>query len=489
MYGQSPESSAQEHIAAAAPVPAPRQHLLNATLVAGVVLVACVLGILTRPDHQLAAFWPANALLLGLLVRRPALASPVGWAAAALGFIAADLLTGNSLPTTLRLTAANLAGVIAGWLAFRQIRREDRLLQRPLSMLWVLLASAVAAAAATLVGSVTAHLLVHMNLAKAVGIWFSAELVSYVAILPAVLLAPSPRALAREFQQYLLQVRRVPGMWLPLVGLAIAMLLGVVIGGPGAIAFPVPALLWCALAYRLFTTALVTLLLCVWTLIAIANGIIDLGLQGDSALPVISLRIGMALLVVAPLTVAGVNAARNHLLAALNHAADHDSLTGALTRSAFLRRGRRLLQDVATEQAPAVAMMLDIDHFKSVNDRHGHAAGDAVLVAFVQRARGLLREEDMLGRLGGEEFAVLMPAKGLHDATQVAEHLRSHASHLLALEDGRVLDITVSVGVTLQHPHEDDLPLEVMLKHADDALYRAKAMGRNRVVMDPRLKG
>lgn len=480
MVGQHPQPSTQEQAPPAPSAVPPHQLVLNAVLVTTVVFLASGLGILSRPEHQLAAFWPTNALLLGLLARKPHLASPAGWAAAALGYVAADLLTGTSLPSTLRLTAANLAGVVAGYLVFRRIRHEDRHLQRPLSMLWVLVVSFVAASAATAVGSVTAHVLVHMDLFKAIGIWFSAELVSYVAILPVVLLAPSPRAFAREFRQYLARVRHAPSLVLPLVALALAVVLGVLIGGPGAIAFPVPALLWCALAYRLFTTALVTLLLCVWTLIAIANGVIDLQLQDGNGMSVISLRMGMALLAVAPLTVAGVNAARNHLLAALNHAANHDSLTGALNRSAFLHRGRGMLERATQSQGAVVAMMLDIDHFKSVNDRHGHAAGDAVLTVFVQRVRAQLRDDDLLGRFGGEEFAVLMPGRDTSAANTVAERLRQAASEPIPLDDGRVLDITVSVGLALL-AGDNEAKLETLLNRADNALYRAKAMGRNRV--------
>ena len=131
MVAQHPHSTPQDFRAST--LATARQLLLQALLVAGVVFLASGLGILTRPESQLATFWPTNALLLGLFARRPALASPAGWAAAALGYVAADLLTGTSLPTTLRLTAANLAGVLAGYLVFRHLREEDRRLLHPLS--------------------------------------------------------------------------------------------------------------------------------------------------------------------------------------------------------------------------------------------------------------------------------------------------------------------------------------------------------------------
>lgn len=480
MVAQHRQPSSQDIAVPVSAVATFRQLALQSAMVVAVVSVASGVGILTRPEHQLAAFWPTNALLLGLFARHPALASPAGWAAAALGYVAADLLTGSPLFTTLRLTTANLAGVAAGFLVFRRVRHEDRQLQHPLSMLSVLAVSAAAALAAGLAGSLTSSM--KLGFLATSGFWFSAELVCYVAILPVVLLAPAPAALGHTLRERLGRLRHRPSPVMPLLALLLTVLLGVAIGGPGAIAFPVPALLWCALAYRLFTTALVTLLLCVWTLMAIATGVIDLQLQGDGPLPVISLRMGMALLAVAPLTVASVNAARNRLLATLNHAADHDPLTGTLNRAAFLRRGRALAGDAQRTGGTVVAMMLDIDHFKSVNDRHGHAAGDAVLVTFATRMREHLREDGLFGRFGGEEFAALLPGLDADAAMRVAERLRHLASEPITLDDGRVLDITVSVGVALSSASMHADALETLLSQADVALYRAKAMGRNRVV-------
>ena len=481
MVGQQRQPTPRDPSAPVSALALFRRLSLQALLVAAVVFLASGLGILTRPEKQLAAFWLTNALLLGLFARRPALASPAGWAAAALGYVAADLLTGTSLPTTLRLTAANLAGVLAGYLLFRHIREEDRRLQHPLSMLGVLAVSATAAVGASVVGSLTSHAMMRMGFLTASGFWFSAELVSYVAILPVVLLAPAPGEALRDLRDGLHRARQRPLLLMPLVALALTILLGVAIGGPGAIAFPVPALLWCALAYRLFTTAVITALLCMWTLVAIATGLIDLHLQETSVQPVISLRMGMALLAVAPLTVASVNAMRNRLLATLNHTADHDALTNALNRRAFLRRGGDLMAQSHRRSEPVVAMMLDIDHFKSVNDRHGHAAGDAVLATFAQRMRTHLREDGLFGRLGGEEFAVLLPSVDAVSAIAVAERLRALAGEPMPLDDGRILDITVSVGVSAPSTPESADTLERLLSQADVALYRAKAMGRNRV--------
>jgi diguanylate cyclase (GGDEF)-like protein len=448
------------------------------------VLVASWLGILSRSEHQLASFWPTNALLLGVFARRPALATPLGWLAAAAGYLGADLLTGGGLAATLRLTGANLAGVAVGCLLLHRFRREDLGLQRAQSMLRVLMVCAGAAFAAALSGCLIARSVIGADLVQAIGIWFSAELVSYVALVPVVLLLPSPRDLRHAWREPLARFLNMPGHRLPALSLLLTVLLGVAIGGPGAIAFPVPALLWCALSYRLFTTATATALLCIWTLVGIANGWIDLHVQDDMA-AIVSMRIGMALVAVAPLTVAGAHAARNRLLNALNHAANHDALTQTLSRRAFERRGEAALERARAQGGALAVLMVDLDHFKAINDRHGHAAGDIVLVAFAERARRLLREGDLLGRFGGEEFAILMPGVGERDARRLAEQLLHVSAQPFELEDGRRLDITISIGLAMQPPLTDSASLETLLKRADRALYQAKFNGRNRMEQAP----
>jgi len=122
--------------------------------------------------------------------------------------------------------------------------------------------------------------------------------------------------------------------------------------------------------------------------------------------------------------------------------------------------------------------MLDIDHFKSVNDRYGHAVGDATLQAFAQRVREQLRSSDQCARYGGEEFAVLLPDATRDKALEIAERLRAAVASQPLLAEPRV-DNTVSVGVAWMA--EGDSAAE-LLRRADAALYEAKRSGRNRVV-------
>jgi two-component system, cell cycle response regulator len=144
---------------------------------------------------------------------------------------------------------------------------------------------------------------------------------------------------------------------------------------------------------------------------------------------------------------------------------------------------RRKLRDILDEEtaranryrAPLSAMMLDIDHFKTINDTHGHDAGDAVLVELARRLGGSLRQVDRLARFGGEEFVVVAPGIGLPAALDLAERLRSRVAGEDFMVVGRV---TVSIGVAAHQPGEG---AESLVKRADEALYRAKAGGRNKV--------
>ena len=156
-----------------------------------------------------------------------------------------------------------------------------------------------------------------------------------------------------------------------------------------------------------------------------------------------------------------------------------DSLTGLLNRRAFFERTGALRLLAARLRKPVALMMLDIDHFKQLNDCHGHACGDHALCVFADTARGTLREHDIMGRLGGEEFALVLPGTDMAGAMQAAERLR-RAVEAVAVEDGggEAFRMTVSAGVVLVDPNEH---INAALARADRALYMAKSAGRNRI--------
>jgi diguanylate cyclase (GGDEF)-like protein len=173
------------------------------------------------------------------------------------------------------------------------------------------------------------------------------------------------------------------------------------------------------------------------------------------------------------LTLGAVMMANADLVARARHAADHDHLTGARSRRAFFDLAAREQARSLRRGSPLSLLLFDVDHFKRINDSHGHAAGDRVLADIVQRTGAVIRSIDSVGRLGGEEFAVLLPDTGADTALAVAERLR----HELDRADDAA-GYTVSIGVATLHPGET---VAAMLSRADTALYAAKAGGRNAV--------
>jgi diguanylate cyclase (GGDEF)-like protein len=159
-------------------------------------------------------------------------------------------------------------------------------------------------------------------------------------------------------------------------------------------------------------------------------------------------------------------------------AAAVDMLTGLATRRAFLDKAQRDLVDCRDRCAPLALMMFDLDHFKAVNDNHGHAVGDQVLRTFAQVARGALRTNDFIGRLGGEEFAIVMPGTSMRAAGHIANRIRRAFAESRIVINGKTISATISGGIASA---EGDMTLEQLLSTADAALYRAKAKGRNRI--------
>jgi diguanylate cyclase (GGDEF)-like protein len=163
-----------------------------------------------------------------------------------------------------------------------------------------------------------------------------------------------------------------------------------------------------------------------------------------------------------------------------------DGLTGMLNRRAFFERADSARQLALRLRKPIALLMLDIDHFKQLNDGFGHACGDEALKAFADTARGVLREHDLIGRLGGEEFALVLPGTRLEGALDAAERLRLAVLAVPLIGCAQGYRMTVSIGVVTIDPNEE---LTAALARADHALYAAKSGGRNRVeVGQPMLK-
>jgi diguanylate cyclase (GGDEF)-like protein len=156
-----------------------------------------------------------------------------------------------------------------------------------------------------------------------------------------------------------------------------------------------------------------------------------------------------------------------------------DSLTGIANRRAFLQDSEAQLKRQASDPRPIAVMLLDLDNFKSINDRFGHAIGDRVLQRFAEVGSSCMRRLDLFGRLGGEEFAALLVDASRDRALAVAEQIRSSFITATNEVDGRPVVATVSIGIVISY--DAVLDLSALLAQADHALYRAKDNGRNRI--------
>ena len=164
-----------------------------------------------------------------------------------------------------------------------------------------------------------------------------------------------------------------------------------------------------------------------------------------------------------------------------NEMAMVDSLTGLSNRRRFMPAAEREIVLARRHQQPVALLVLDVDHFKAINDAHGHVTGDQVLVEVGKRCQQALRATDLLARWGGEEFIVLLPNTPATQAQQLAERVRATVSASAQLQvQGRAAHVTVSVGVAGAGAGQVG-SLEMLIQLADVALYRAKHAGRDRV--------
>ncbi len=172
---------------------------------------------------------------------------------------------------------------------------------------------------------------------------------------------------------------------------------------------------------------------------------------------------------------------REALIGQLQSASVTDYVTGLVNRRGFVERGNELLAEASLNKRSIAVLLLDLDHFKSVNDQYGHAVGDTVLQQVANVGRSVVRETDLFARYGGEEFIVLTTPCSADDAEALATRLRAAVEKQFFGVDTARLRVTISLGVVCAEP-DQRVSLESLVNQADQALYRAKAAGRNRSV-------
>ncbi len=273
-----------------------------------------------------------------------------------------------------------------------------------------------------------------------------------------------------------------------------------VIAGPArGVTLPILAII---LMFGIFgLTARQMLGVLVYSLVAfgVASGVVAARDEPDYPTVVAAAYVGMVVVVLLSSTflTTRVQSTREHLrrqkaelaraLEQIRQLATHDDLTGLLNRRAMLDRMQLEQRRSLRSGSPLLIAQLDIDHFKAVNDTHGHAAGDLVLQSFADTVRRNVRDTDVLARWGGEEFVLLLCDTPAADAVALMERLRQavQAMQVPVPQGSEPITVTVSIGLARHAPAD---PLAGTLERADRALYAAKAGGRNRVVPAPCLR-
>ncbi len=466
----SPSTSARE--GAVRPDGALAIFLLVVAIVGG----AAALGLASRHAFSVA-FWPVNAILVGILIRNPALHRPAGWAGAALGLVAADMAFGRTLELSGFFAAANVSGMLTAVVMLRRLDPRDLRLRRVHSVMRITASLIPACFVAAMMGAVLVVVEFHGSASQTLMTWAASEMANYLIALPMTLTIAPPWRGDRRATAAAAPTGRLP-VW-PALTLAISCTLAVVFDGPGSIMFPMPALLLCAMTYPVSVTAMLTMALGTGCMVTIGLGIVDIGQDLSIPRMVVSIRIAVAFLALVPLTISSAMAVRDDLMDQLRVAADHDGLTGLLNRRAFEQR----LHDRLATPLPAgdglVLLWLDIDHFKAINDVHGHPAGDAVLRAVAATLRDCCRSDDLSARLGGEEFALVIATPDRVAAAGIVERLRRALAAKVVDWNGTPIRATASIGAC----HVTRLPVDPadMVHRLDEAMYRAKRAGRDRV--------
>jgi len=422
-------------------------------LFAAVIFFCCILGIATRHLTFLASFWPANSILLGLLIRFPQTRHPISFIGAIVGYLLADSSQDTPFLLNLCLTFANVLYVITTLVLYIRFNALIRSMHHGYFYLFLFSFCCVGALSSSLFAALT---LPYFNTKFTLGsfwtdlsYWFTAEIQNALLLLPAIISMPN----LIEFKQQLKEIKtQTVQESLPLFAVIFSIIIGYYDAGPGSLLYPIAALIWCALRYRHFSVTIITSLSCAFIIYHVSQKY--LLLYPDQYLNnTISIRLGLIMMTIAPLTVSSINMVRSKLIQELQHIIAHDELTSSLTRRQLIQ-SIQILQQQAKDSAQTTAfIMLDIDHFKQVNDNYGHQIGDRALQSCVHTIQALLKPHDLLGRLGGEEFAIFMSNTDTVTAYHCAEKIREKISQTpIALEHQDYFYIQISVGLYISCP-------------------------------------
>lgn len=428
------------------------------------------IGAELRLVHELSLFWPLNGVMAGVFARYVWLNKLHYYAVSYVAMLGYDAVTTEWGWVSLVINLSNMVFiVIVAQLVIRD-KRLGKNKYEPVSALRLFNYCLAAALACALIGAIGSVGIDRLTFWPLFADWFSEQFSTGVLIVPCMLTLGIP-GVVKRFK---------PEQLMPMVALIISVMASVIIGGAGSLAFPLPALIWCAVRYTPQVTCLLTFITGAIEIVLVANSVINIAVASPLSTPqMFSARLGIATMAICPIMVSVSVAAINSLMKQVSLRADFDFLTQVYSRSGLYEALKR--QEYSRTQH-ITTMLLDIDYFKSINDNYGHECGDQVLSVFAQHIQQIVGERGLVARMGGEEFAVVVPTASLDEGMLLAENIRNAVAQRPFKWHQQNIFLTVSIGIgngTIEENTLTDLFNSLMVE-ADECLYRSKNEGRNR---------
>ena len=442
----------------------------NATAVFAFTTLFYFIGAELRLVHELSLFWPLNGVLAGIFARYAWLNRLSYYAISYVAMLGYDAVTTEWGWVSLVINLSNMVFiVIVAQLVIRD-KRTGKNKYEPVGALRLFNYCLIASLLCALIGTMGSVEIDRLTFWPLFADWFSEQFSTGVLIVPCMLTLGIP-GVVKRFR---------PEQIMPVIALIVSVLASVVIGGAGSLAFPLPALIWCAVRYTPQITCLLTFLTGAVEIVLVANSVINIAVASPLSAPqMFSARLGIVTMAICPIMVAFSVAAINSLMKQISLRADFDFLTQVYSRSGLYEALKR--QAYPASQNMTV-MLLDIDYFKSINDNYGHECGDRVLCVFARHIQRIVGDRGLVARMGGEEFAVVLPTSHPEEGMQLAETIRKAVALQPFDWQQQTIYLTVSIGVgngKIAAQTVTDIFNKLMVE-ADECLYRSKNEGRNR---------
>jgi diguanylate cyclase (GGDEF) domain len=449
----------------------PESALRNAVGVFVFTTLFYFIGAELRLVEALSLFWPLNGVMAGIFARYAYLNRLRYYAVSYVAMLLYDAFTTSWGMASLVINLSNMVFIVTVALLVLRDKRLRKTTPDPINALRLFNYCLIAALLCALLGAIGSVGIDSHTFWPLFADWFSEQFSTGVLIVPCILAVKMPAG----------RMRVRPEQLLPVLALAVSVAASVVIGGAGALAFPLPALIWCAVRYSLPTTCLLTFATGAIEVVLVANSVINIAVEAPLSTPMMfSARLGIATMAICPVMVSVSVAAINSLIHQVSLRADYDFLTHVYSRSGLYEALKQ--EEVHRHSRFLTVMLLDIDYFKSINDNYGHECGDRVLTTFAQKVRQVVGDDGMVARMGGEEFAVVVSAGDAQHGYALAERIRhTIANHPFTWRQQTIF-LTVSIGLGSGRAASWQLTdvFNTLMAEADDYLYRSKKAGRNR---------